>query len=409
MDQKKILIVGGRFGGIAAALELENYLKVVGETKAKFILVPDKPHFEFHPALYRVVTGNSPLEVCIPLREIFADKNIEVIGDRINSINIKENSAEGQSGSHYQFDYLILALGSETDYFNIFGLDKFSFGFKSISEAIRLKNHVHQLFEACKKAEPEEKVCLLKFVVVGGGPSGVELSVELAKYLNKLTKQHGIHKSLISIDLVEASERILPMFSENISKKAEARLKNLGVKVLKSSPVSKEKIQEIEINGVKTKTGTVIWTAGAKPNSLYQKIEGLKLDEKGRVVVSENLLATGAHNIFVIGDGASTKFSGMAQTAIDQGKTAALNTIRLLKNSSPLAHREKKPYYSIPIGSRWALTILDAIIISGYLGWIIRRLADFRYFYSILPLGKALSVFRSSRNLCEMCQICGKS
>jgi len=409
MDQKKILIVGGGFGGIAAALELETRLRSQssGEAKVKIVLVSDKPHFEYHPALYRLVTGNSPLEICIPLRKIFANKNIEVLCDKINEVNIQENYAVGQSESNYKFDYLILALGSETNYFNVPGLDKFSFGFKSISEAIRLKNHIHQLFKTCQKADTEERVCLLKFVVVGGGPSGVELSGELAKYLEKLSKKHRVNRSLISINLIEASENILPMFQKEVREKAEARLKNIGVKILKSSPVSKERLEEIEINGIRTKTGTVIWTAGMKPNSLYQKIHGLNLDKKGRVIVNENLLTSNTNNIFVIGDGASTTYSGMAQTAISHGKTAALNIMRLFKNRAPITHKEEKPYYSIPIGPRWALTILGNVILSGYLGWIVRRLADFRYFYSILPLGKALSVFRNNRNLCETCQICG--
>ena len=176
-QETRALIVGGGFGGIQTALNLEAQ----HIPNLKITLVSNKSHFEYLPTLYRVITGKSPLEVCIPIRDIFEEKRIEFCLDTIISFDPKKRRAHGESGSTYQFDYAILALGSETAYFNIPGLSKHSFTFKSVREAIILKNHLHTLFEECKTtSDPARKVSALHFVIVGGGPTGIELAGELS-------------------------------------------------------------------------------------------------------------------------------------------------------------------------------------------------------------------------------------
>lgn len=403
MATKTVLIIGGGFGGIATALRLAKAKR----SDLKIVLVSDRPHFEFHSALYRVVAGGSPLEVCISIREILANTNIQFAVDRIESIDLKNSVAYGTSGTSYRFDYSVLALGSETDYFNIPGLEKFSFGFKSITEAVALKNHIHKLFEHCsEKSHPtEDKVCLLHFVLVGGGPSGVELAGELAQYTKLLAKKYGISESLITIDLIEAAPRILPTFPENVSRKAARRLQNLGVKIFTSRPMIKEDLEEIQVRGMTMKTETVIWTAGSKPNEFHKKL-GVALDPRGRVVVNDYLQIPAIKNVFVIGDGASTTYSGMAQTAIYDGKFVAKNILNNIMDRDLEKHEPQKPYYSLPIGSRWAVTMLGNFTLCGYFGWILRRAADLRYFLSILPIKKALLVFRRGKKLCETCEVC---
>ena len=165
----KVVIVGGGFGGIRAALDLE---KKVGD-RAKIVLISDKPHFEYTPSLYRVVTGRSPLEVCVPLAEIFRGKRVEVIMDMVEAVSLKEQKVYGKSGSKYAYDYLVLALGSDTNYFNIPGLQESAFGFRSITEALRLKRHFHEAFSRCEVLSKEDKVCHTHIVVVGAGAGPV--------------------------------------------------------------------------------------------------------------------------------------------------------------------------------------------------------------------------------------------
>lgn len=403
MDQKHILVIGGGFGGISTALALEKE----NIPDIKITLVSNKTHFEYQPALYRVVTGRSPLEVCIPLRDIFDGKNVEVIEDTIIRTNLDEKKLDGSSGSHYSFDFLILALGSETAYFDIPGLKELSFGFKSINNALRLKEHLHEVFTICEeKTSSEECVRAAHIVVIGGGASGVELSGELAVYTREMAKHHGIDPALVTIDLIEAAPRLLPSMPEEMSKKVYDKLHSLGVNIFLNRTVVGEEVEKLFLKDMELKTKTVIWTAGVKPNRFYSKIPGLVLDNKGRVVVDDILQAKGFSKVFVIGDAAATQYSGMAQTAIHGGEEVAKNIASVFKKGATRKHRPIKPYHSIPVGPGWAATIAGPFMLYGSVGWILRRVADLRYFLSVLSVGKAISAFRSKKTLCEVCTTC---
>ena len=401
---RRVLIAGGGFGGISTALALEKEKN----PNVEIMLVSDKPHFEYKPALYRVVTGRSPLEVCIPISEILGKKNIAFAVDEIKSIDPLKKVVKCVSGADYQFDYLVLALGSETAYFDIPGLENFSFGFKSISEAMRLKKHLHDLFVECKnrKGSIDEKISLLQVVVVGAGPSGVELTGELVVFMKRLAQEYGVDQSLISVDLIEAAPRILPALSERVSRKVAHRLRHIGVNIFTNRSMTKEEMEQISVRGMTVKTETVVWTAGVEPNRLYKSIGGFSFDEKGRVVVDEFLRAKRFENIFIVGDGAATVNSGMAQTAIYDGYAVTENILRLMRNKPPETYRPKKAYYALPVGPGWAATSLGFITFYGSIGWLMRRFADFRYFLSILPFQKAVTVFRRGKNLCDTCGIC---
>lgn len=401
---KKIIIVGGGFGGIRCALDLAKQ----NPNNAKAILISDKPHFEYHAALYRVVTGRSPLEVCIPLREVFEGKEVEVVEDTITKIDLKGRRLEGSSGSRYQFDYLVLTLGSETVYFNIPGLKEFSWGFKSITEALRLKKHLHQLFEACKISsdDREDDICRMHLVIVGGGASGLELAGELAVYTKELAKKHGVDPSTITIDLIEATPRLLPSLPEDISERAKTRLHKLGVNIFLNRAVTEQELKGVRLKDMEMKTETVIWTAGVKPHHLYSEIQGLEFDKKGRIIVDEFLQAKGWNDIFVMGDAAATPYTGMAQTAIHDGNFVANTILRKISGKPLEPYKHKAPFYAIPVGPGWAAVLIGKWRTYGRIGWLLRRLADFRFFLSILPFPKALLAFQSGKTLCESCAIC---
>ncbi len=398
----KIVIVGGGFGGIRAVMDLEA--KNLPDTK--ITLISDKPHFEYHAALYRVVTGRSPLEVCVPLREIFAVKDIEVVEDSIVGVNLKERTLMGISGSHYKFDFLVLALGSETAYFNIPGLSELSYGFKSIVEALRLKRHLHEVFKACEQESSEAKVCAAHIVVVGGGASGVEAAGELAIYARKLAYKYGLDPSLVTIDLIERASRLLAAMPEDVSLRVAGRLRELGVNLFLNRTVVQEEIQEVYFKDMRIKTNTLIWAAGMKPNRLYAEIENLILDDKGRVIVDEFLRAKGFDNVFVIGDAAATPYAGMARTAIKDGGFAAQTILKIINKKEISPYAPKRPSYAVPVGPGWAAVLIGRTRVYGAIGWLLRRLADLRFFLSILPVRKAIIAFRSSKTLCESCSIC---
>lgn len=428
---KKVLIIGGGFGGIACARALARERIASLEV----ILVSDRPHFEYTPALYRVVSGRSPLGVCIRLSEIFEGTLIRIVTDRITGVDIAERFATGSAGATYAFDYVVLALGSETAYFDIPGLEAFSFGIKSIAQAEKLQRHLQGLFKTCASTpgDTPEDICRAHIVVVGGGASGVEIAGELAWYAKRLAQEYGVNPALATIDLVEAAPRILPMLPVGVMEKIAKRLRHLGVHIFTNRPMEKEGVQEVRVRGMtphllcavasatadatntkvhtkgagmKIKTDTVVWTAGVKPHALYKEIKGLSFDASGRVFVDEFLQAAGTEGVYVIGDGAATLYTGMAQTALFEGRFIVLHLARIMRGASAFPYKPKKPYHAIPVGPEWACALLGPVILCGRLGWMLRRLADFRYFCSLLPLRRACALFFSRNTPCEECDLC---
>lgn len=404
-EQKRVVIVGGGFGGIRCALDLVKLKR----KDLRIILISDKPHLEYYGALYRIVAGHSPLSVCVPLRDIFEGKNVEVLCDTVTVINTKGKEICGASDSRYSYDHLVLAVGSEASFFNIPGVKELSFTMRSINDALKLKRHLHDIFEETKIANKEEDIPLTHIVIIGGGATGVELAGELAVYARDIAKKHRVEpQSLVTIDLIEALPRLLPGLSEGVSERVHRRLHELGVNIYLNRTVVKEEVEELHMKDMTMKTKTVIWTAGIQGNTLLSKIEGITLDKKGRVLVDEFLRAKGIDNVFVIGDAASTEYSGMAQTAVRDGNSVA-QTIGCLTAGEPLtSSKTVKPAYAIPIGPRWAIVVLGPLTLYGRLGWWLRRAADLKVFLSILPWRKAWSVFCADRKITEACEVCSK-
>lgn len=404
MQEKRIVIVGGGVAGITAALQLEKLtLQAV-----KIILISDKPHFEYHSALYRLVTGNSPLEVCIPLRDIFLNKNIEVIEDRIIGFKKESKLIAGTSGSVYHYDFLLLGLGSETNYFNIPGLSEFSYGMKSITEAIRLKRHIADTLRTCKVdiENKSEQVCGANFVVIGAGATGVELSGQLIAYARSCARENMLDPSLVSVELVEGASKILPALPREFTDPIEAHLRRIGVNIFLNRIVEREEIEGVYLKDMSMKSRTVVWTAGVRANNLYEQW-GLPVNKQGKVFVDEHLRLKDESNIFIIGDGAATQFSGLAQSAIYDGKHVAGVISQMIHNVLKFApYKPPTPINAIPAGPEWAGVLWGPVRIYGRLGWWLRRLADFRQFLEILPPLKALKIWREGERICDTCAIC---
>ncbi len=397
----KILIVGAGFGGIRCALDLaEHHLDNV-----KITLVNPTPHFEYHATLYRLLTGRSALETCIPLRDIYSHKkNIGFEEDLITDVNFKKQYATGRSGSKYHYDYLVLGLGSETAYYDIPGLKDLSFTLKSVTDALRLKQHLHEIFSS-------------HVIIVGGGATGVEIAGELALYTKKISENHSEQSPLLTIDLITSADRLLPQMPVDVSIEAARRLRELEVNLYFNRRVTKEEVGEVYMKDMTIKTKTVIWAAGVKGNELYKKL-GLPVNSKGQVIVNKYLQpfsskinppAGGlASNIYIIGDGAGTEFSGMAQTAIEHGKIVAENiarTIQVQPDRLEIGHIEE-PIYAVPCGNNWAAVSMHGINFYGRMGWWIRRFMQLQFLFSILPFSKAITAFREDGILWESCRIC---
>lgn len=405
MKEKKVVIVGAGFGGVRTALDLAKW----NLHNVKVILITHKPHFEYHAALYRVVTGSSPLEVCVPLREVFEKTTVELVEDTIQSVDLKQQRLIGQEGQVYTYDYVVLGLGSETAFFSIPGLKEYAYGLKSIHEALALNRHFHEVFTTCQRGSADEKVCAAHVLIVGGGASGVEIAGQLGIYLKALAEQHGLDEELITIDLIEAAPRLLPFLPPGVSAKVKRRLHKLGVNIFLNRTVVKQEVEEVFLKDLEMKTKTLIWTAGAKPNQLYGQTEGLDLDKRGRVLVNSQLLTPPWENVFVLGDAAATPYSGTALTALDHGRVVAQVLEKLLGSGNLPTYKPKPHIFSIPIGPGWAASGGKHLVVYGWLGWLVRRWLDLKFFLSILPPHKAWLAFRSGKQLVESCPLCSQT
>ena len=402
-ENKRILIIGGGFGGVRTALRLakEQLPSVI------ITVVSDKHHFEYTPALYKLATGRSPMETCIPLGEIFSGKKIEYVIDSITGGSVIDKVLLGASGSRYRYDILILALGSETSYFGLPGVEENSFTLKTVETALKLKNHLHSLFGAHNAGMTKgELMAQFQFVIVGGGPAGVELAGEIRQYARSLAKIHGVHESLVTVDILQAAPRLLPTMSEAVSRAAVRQLDKLGINVILNRAVTSEDEKGVYMKDIQLNAKTIVWTAGVKPSHVYKLIAGLPLDKPGRVLVDEHLHVQGFENVFAIGDSAATPFAGTAQTAIYDGNYAGLVVANVMRGTPIPDHSPRVTPYVVPIGEDWAVLTYKNITLTGRIFWWLRQIIDLKFFLTILSPWKAFTIWRDGGRLCESCPTC---
>jgi NADH dehydrogenase len=386
-----IVIVGGGFAGIEVAKTL-----IRKNADVKITIVSKNKNFEYYPALYKLVIGTLPIEVSVPLHVIFK-KSVEIVEATYTGLVQERQVIKLENGKEIAYDFLVLALGSETNYFNIKGLSDLSFSFKSVKEALRLKQYFCDLFSRSKNLTREELVSMLHILIVGGGPSGVELAGDLRHYLTSLAVKSAVDPSLVTIDLIEASNRVLQTLPQKVSNSAEARLREMGVNIFVNRAVQGQDIEEVVLKDMKMGSQTVIWTAGTRINTAFTEIPGVVFDERKRIKVSPYLSLPNDNRIFIAGDGAGTPYSGLAQTAIHNGKYIGKQIANIIAGKETEIYKPKKPSFVVPIGDYWALFSSGNFLMKGFLPWLLRSAIDFRYFTSIVPLHYVLKVFRQGR------------
>lgn len=390
MAKRKILIVGGGFGGVKVALELEK------SQKFDITLISDNADFRYYPTLFRTATGGKRMISSIPLSEIFAGKKVKVVRDSAVSISRADKTIATKSGKKYVFDRLIIGLGVKTNFFRIRGLEEFSHGIKTVEEAEKLKAHLHD--QIC-----DEHKFDLNYVVIGGGPTGIELAGALPKYLRKISRCHGMDSNKINVSLVEAAPRLLPRMPRDVSASVARHLRKQGVKVHLNSKVDAETVDGLMVNGKLIKSHTVVWTAGVTNHPFFAE-NSFQMSRTGKVRVNQFLEAE--KDIYVVGDNADTPYSGLAQTALYDGDYVAENLIREVANEEAAPYQAKKPIYVIPAGDKWAAVLWGRARIYGILGWMLRRAADFIAYHDYEPWHKANKRWMAESDYEDDCEAC---
>jgi len=393
-DKQNVLIVGGGFGGVKTALEL------VDDPRFSVTLLSDSTDLRYYPTLYLTATGGKKANSSIPLANLFEGKNIRIIKAEASVLDKKAKILTTKDGQSVNYDVLILGLGVVTNYFGIQGLDEYSYSIKSQYEVQRFKEHLHKQLEDERKPD-------MHYVIIGAGPTGIELAGALPGYLKHIMKQHGVRDRQVHIDLIEALPRLLPRLSKRTSKLVARRLRKLKVKLYIGKAVEGETANELIVGGKPITSHTVVWTAGVT-NHPFFKDNNFVIMGRGKVAVDTYLQTD--ENIFVIGDNANTPYSGMAQTALRDGAFVAKNLKRKASGKEYKSYIAKKPVTVIPAGPHWAVVVWGKFTFNGWLGWLIREAADISGFHDLEPWPKAakqyMNEFASSDD-CDVCAVYG--
>jgi NADH dehydrogenase len=349
------------------------------------VTVIDRKNFHtFQPLLYQVATaGLSPGEIAAPIRSILrSHENIEVLMGEVTGFDLERKIVETADAS-IPYNYLIVAAGAGHSYFGHDDWEPFAPGLKTIEDALEIRRRVLLAFElAERQAAAGETASSLNFVVVGGGPTGVELAGTLAEI-----SRHALSHEFRSIDpahthilLIEGGPRVLPAYSEDLSRSAEEQLKQLGVEVRTSTVVTRVDAGSVHIGNTQLPATVVLWAAGVAASSLGKKL-GAAVDRAGRVPVQPDMSLLGHPEIFVIGDLAAAKdeqgklLPGVAPVAIQQGKYVA----KAIRGEVESANRGKSPrpafhYWDkgslATIGRAAAVAQFGKIHISGFVAWL---------------------------------------
>ena len=365
-----VVIVGGGFGGLEAA-------KALGRAKVRVTVIDRRNHHVFQPLLYQVATAAlNPANIASPIRRILRGiENVEVLLGEVESIDVAKKSVVLSDGA-LSYDYLIVAAGATHSYFGHDEWEADAPGLKSIEDALDIRRRVFLAYEAAERdPEPRRRREWTTFVVVGGGPTGVELAGALAEIARHdlLHEFHNFNPARSRVILLEAGPRVLPTYSADLSEKARKQLEGLGVDVRVGT-----KVIDVDGEGVETEQGriaarTVLWGAGVEGSPLAKTL-GAPLDRSGRVKVGPDLSIPGSPEVFVIGDLAALDqdgkpVPGVAPAAMQAGRHAARAII------ATLAHTPRKPFRYVDkgslatIGRAAAVGEVGKLHLSGFVAW----------------------------------------
>ncbi len=366
---KKVVIVGGGFGGLNAAKNLVN-------TDFDVTIIDKTNHHVFQPLLYQVATAAlSPGDISAPIRTIFSgSKNIKVIMDEVIDIN-KDEKIVILPDMKISYDYLIIAAGARHSYFGNDSWEPFAPGLKTLSDALIIREKILRALEEAEKLNPADYQKYLNFVVVGGGPTGVEMAGAIAEIVKRswLRDFKNISASKTKVYLIEAADRILLPYPPQLSLKAQKQLESLGVSVLLNTKVTAVNQDGVFVGNEFIESKNVIWAAGNAASPLLKKLN-TELDRAGRAIVNTDLSIPGSTEIFIIGDAAAFKdengnyLPGVAPVAIQQGKFVA----DLLKNNASgkktFKYRDKGILATI--GRAKAIAFIKGLKLTGFLAWL---------------------------------------
>lgn len=326
----RVLVLGGGFAGI-------NAVKLLSRHEFDITLVDRRNHHLFQPLLYQVATaGLSAPDIAQPLRHLFSGHdNVTTLMDEVESIDLDQQVVHLRDGD-LAYDYLLLGLGAQTGYFGNHGWAQHSMGLKTLNEAMDIRLKFLTAFENAEVEEdPEERQRLLNFVVIGGGPTGVEMAGAMAELARRVLVRdfRRVDPSQATIHLIEAGKRLMPMYDEELSTYTLKRLEKMGVTVHLGKPATELHEGMVRMGEEVIESETIVWAAGVEANAVTRAMGELPLERDGRIQVEKDLSVPGHPEVLAMGDIASIeapgggKVPGVAPAAMQMGKHAAQQLI----------------------------------------------------------------------------------
>lgn len=367
-----VVIIGGGFGGLQAA-------KAFGDAPVRITLIDRRNHHLFQPLLYQVATAVlSPADIAQPIRSVLrSQENVEVVLGEVSAIDPEQNEVL-LGTERVRYDYLVVAAGASQAYFGHDEWAPLAPGLKTLEEALAIRRRILLAFEEAElEPDPARRAALMTFVVVGGGPTGVEMAgaiAEIARYSLAKDFRH-IDTRQARVILVEASDRILATFPDRLSRRALRDLDRLGVEVRLNQPVTAIGPDTVTLGGEVIPACTTIWAAGVLASPLARSLDA-PLDRAGRVLVNPDLSVPGHANVFVIGDLASLvdargrPLPGTAPVATQEGSCAAENILRLIAGRQTAPFRYHDRGNMATIGRNSAVADIGGLRLTGFIAWL---------------------------------------
>jgi len=377
-ERKRVIIIGAGFAGIATARALQH-------ADVDVVLIDRRNHHIFQPLLYQVATAVlSPAEIAAPIRQLeVKQRNLSVLLAEVTGVDVASRTIEafspGLGSRKVAYDYLVVATGARPSYFGHDEFAQFAPGLKNLSDAETIRAKILGAFELAATTEDEgERARQMTFVLVGAGPTGVELAASLAQMVKVTLRGNFRHIDPAQADIIllDAGKRVLPTFAESLSRRVTRRLTKLGVKVLTGVKVETVDAQGVVAGGSRIPSATVLWTAGVAASPI-PKMLGTTTDRAGRALVDPFLKVVNAPGVFVVGDAASVvqnehPVPGVAQAAIQQGRYVG----RLIAKEL-MGRKIKRPFRYFDkgnmavVGKNYAVLERGWLRTSGFLPWLV--------------------------------------
>lgn len=374
MTPPVVVIVGAGFGGLRAARALRR-------APVEVVLLDRHNYHLFQPLLYQVATaGLEPEQIARPVRAILRrQRNFEFRLAEVTGVHLAERRLDTTAGP-LRYDYLILAIGGETNFFGLEGIARHGFGLKDVPDALRIRHTVLRNFEqAILEPDPEQRRAYLTFVVVGGGPTGVEMAGSLSELIRLVLAKDYPRLNLndTRVLLLEATDRLLAGMPPRLGVAAADKLWRKHVEVRFGAAVADYDGVQVRLkSGEVIPARTLIWAAGVQAAPMRAGLDGVARARLGRLVVEPTLQAPGHPEVFVIGDAAYLEHDGrplpmMAPVAIQQAATAAANVVRLLAGRPLRAFHYRDPGSLATIGRNAAVAYIKGIQFTGFVAWVV--------------------------------------